>query len=101
MEGDRGRILGLLLRPLGECLTNSGEVRVWTKVGYGSLWFICGKFLYRQILSFHLTTSPNCSGNPADLKSFKDLGKKNFRVLDAILESGHCVRTVKRRQRWD
>lgn len=29
------------------------------------------KFLHRQILSFCLTTSPDCSGNPADLKYFK------------------------------
>ena len=64
------RNFSLLLRPPGEYLTNSGEVRFWPKAGYGDLWFTCGKFLHRQILSFSLPTALTRSQNPADLRSF-------------------------------
>lgn len=69
-ETEDKRIFALSLRPPGEYLANSGEVRLWPKAGYGSLWFTRGKFLHRPILSFSLETLSEHVGNPADLRSF-------------------------------
>lgn len=77
------QFLVLSLRPLGKYLTNSGEVHLWPKAGYGSLWFTPGKFLHRPILSFSLEIHSEHVGNPADLPQ-ELLGYLVKRILEHL-----------------
>jgi hypothetical protein len=93
------------MRTPGEYLANSGEVLLWAKAGYENLWFTCGKFLHRQILSFSLTTIPDLSGNHVFHVDLEFLGylvkrrKKRTSIVDTIFGSGPMCRAAKRGQR--
>lgn len=101
MKGGEGRwreaghsIFGLLLRLPGECLTNSGEVQVWPKAGYGSLRFTCGNFSTGKHFHFVSQAVLTVQETLVTLSASSLLGKKHFTVRGAILESGHRVSEV-------